>query len=276
MLAGSPVLARGGVRFSVSPGVFYTHGKYSDSRYSHDLAAYGTVGVRSRHFLTLVYDNIFIEHDEFTFRQEMGIAALLLSRQPWAVKFDYGQIVGRFRLKNPVERLRDESQIYSAELLYWRPTFTLGVSVSSIPVTIMIRDDDRNPSDPGGFSHDAQQTTLRGEVVLHPQWRAILRPSHTWDKDGRRLYSTTAQLNYQPTQRLLLKISLLLGERAYYFDNDLLTIYNQNETQRELLSAKAEYELGEHAALVGEYINTRFDGYSITYTVLGLKTRFGF
>ena len=272
MLAVSPVLAGGGVRFSLSPGVFYTHGEYSDSRYSHDLAAYGTVGIHERHFLTLVYDNIFIEHDEFTFRQEMGIAALLLSRQPWALKLDYGQIVGRFRLKNPLVHLRDESQLYSAELLHWRPTFTLGLSVSSIPVTIMIPDDNGSPS-LDGVSRDAQQYTLRGEVVLHPQWRAILRPNYTWDMDGRRLYSTTAQVNYQPTPRLLVKLGLLLGDRAYYFDNELLTIYNQNETQRELLSAKAEYDLGKRFLLVGEYINTRFDGYSITYTVLGLKTK---
>lgn len=276
MLVGSPVVARGGVRFSVSPGLFYTHGKYSDSRYSHDIGAYGTIGILDRHFLTLVYDNIFIEHDEFTFRQEMAVAALLLSHQPWAVKLDYGQIAGRFSLKSPVERLRDESQIYSVELLYWRPTFTLGVSASSIPVTIMIRDDDSQPSNSAGSARDAQQFTLRGEIVLHPQWRAILRPSYTWNKDGRRLYSTSAQLNYQPTPRLLGKISLLLGERAYYFDNDLLTIYNQNETQRDLFSAQAEYDLQKHVKLVGQYINTRFDGYSITYAVIGLKTRFGF
>jgi hypothetical protein len=276
LLVSSPAAVRGGVRYSLAPSVFYTYGDYSDSRYSHDIAGYTTIGIQDRHSLSLAYDNIVINHNEFAFRQQMGLAGVLLSKKPWAAKLDYGRIVGKFRLKAFDLRLRDETNIYSAEFLCWSHFITAGASYSSIQATLMIPETTPLPGPASqAVPRSTQQYLLRLEVVPHWRLRLIALPAYSWVQDGRRLYSTVFRANFVPAPRLLLKAGGMVGQRAYYFDNELFTIYNQNETQSEWVFGQAEYDLWHHVIVVAEFIHTHFQNYDINYSVLGLKTRFG-
>ena len=70
---------------------------------------------------------------------------------------------------------------------------------------------------------------------------------------------------------LSLKLYGFGGERAYYYDEDLLTMFNQNETQKNLVSLRVEYDIVKELTLIGNYQYTEFQNYIIRYYVGGLK-----
>ena len=72
--------------------------------------------------------------------------------------------------------------------------------------------------------------------LINPNFSLELKPLYTSITDGRKLYAALLALNYSPTKSLTLKLYGFGGERAYYYDEDLLTMFNQNETQKNLPS----------------------------------------
>jgi hypothetical protein len=67
----------------------------------------------------------------------------------------------------------------------------------------------------------------------------------------------------------MLLASAVFGKRAYYFDPDLLTIFNQDETQESLWTVRTEYTIGGVATLIGSYQSTGFTGYTVKYPASG-------
>ncbi len=271
---GSFIASAEGADFTFSPSLYFTRGDYSDSRMSDNFAGYGTLGLDHRCFLSLAYDNILIEHDDFAFRQQMGVAGLFLTSGKWGGKLHYGRILGRFRLHDADDRVRDETDLYSAELLFLRPSCVFGLGYTQQDLTYMIREDEPPPSGNSGIEQRSEQFTGRAEIVLDPRLRLIYQPTYTWVRDGRRLHSMAVKINYLPLQRLLLRGGIAYGERAYFYDNDLFTVYNQHETQRSLWFLRADLTVWRAWELVSEYIDTGFSDYSIRYFVVGVRTTF--
>jgi hypothetical protein len=81
-------------------------------------------------------------------------------------------------------------------------------------------------------------------------------------------------MSYSPWQPLVLQLSGVLGKRAYYFDPDLLTVFNQDDTQEHLWGVRAEYTIGGVFTLIGSYQSTGFTGYTVNYTAVGVRARF--
>jgi hypothetical protein len=118
------------------------------------------------------------------------------------------------------------------------------------------------------------QVGLHGEWIIDPAFSVSVAPLYTTLTDGRSLVSATAGMKYSPVEPLVLQVSGVWGKRAYYFNPDLLTVFNQDETQENLWSVRAEYTVGGIVTLIGSYQSTAFTGYTVKYLALGVRGRF--
>ena len=65
----------------------------------------------------------------------------------------------------------------------------------------------------------------------------------------------------------------MAGKRAYYFDENLLTIFNQDETQKKIYSAKVELNLTKQFILPIVFQYSEFQTYNIKYFTAGIKLK---
>ena len=90
-------------------------------------------------------------------------------------------------------------------------------------------------------------------------------------KNKRNLFSVGMKFNYLLTPGWVAKVGGSFGSRAYYYDNDLFTIYNQDETQKMMLSAGIEYWPSWRVLINLGYQHNQFDGYDVNYLIAGVK-----
>jgi hypothetical protein len=243
---------------------FATSADYSSGRHSEEYSLYPTLAFNNRQFLTFGYDAIGINHPDWRYRQDMALVAASVNLQPWRVRGCYSRIEGKFWLRHFDYHYLDHADLASGEFLYSYAPLTFGLEYSHF-------------SGRGYLRQQAQQYTLRAERIVSQFLSVSLRPNYSWTLDGRRLYSAYAKATIQPrASRWLFRAGGFLGERAYYFDNDLLLIYNQNETQRSLVFAQADWRVTNGFWLSAEFAHSEFRGYSINYLVAGLRTVISF
>jgi hypothetical protein len=122
----------------------------------------------------------------------------------------------------------------------------------------------------------AHQLNLKVEYIIHPKVFLSIKPNLSKIEDGRNLFSAAFKIHYLPIHELLLKAGGFTGERAYYFDPDLLTIFNQNDTQKLQLFGTVEYFPSYLLKLAVSFQHTKFAGYSINYYTAGVKLNLNF
>lgn len=128
--------------------------------------------------------------------------------------------------------------------------------------------------DGGILQQSTNQFTGRLEWIAGPRIFLSLKPSYVKPKDGRSLTSVAGKIHYLPVNQLLLKVGGMIGKRAYYFDSDILTIFNQDETQKNLIFGQLEYSPVKQFTLILAVQHTEFETFSINYYIAGIKTNF--
>jgi hypothetical protein len=118
------------------------------------------------------------------------------------------------------------------------------------------------------------QIVLRIEYYFNRELFFSVKPAYTNAQDGRKLISATWKVLYRPFDEFLLKASAAIGQRAYYFDTDQLTIFNQDQSQRSLYSLQAEYSLPFNTDIIAAAISTQFANYHVNYFAAGIRSRF--
>ncbi|HEY3296441.1 MAG TPA: hypothetical protein VGL38_13515 [bacterium] len=265
--------------FSVRPSVFETHGSYTDRRTSEEHAGYVTVAIHDRHYLTAGYSDLTVSHPDWSYHQKMPVGGVLLSHWPWRMKAYAGYMAGTFSSAR-FSGYADHATVGSVEAMFSRPLYELGLSYARFSG----KGQSYAVLPPGQSSKlTSEQITGRLTCVLASRWSATVRPNFTHVEDGRTLYSLAAKAVYVPRRRWTFQAGGFIGERAYYFDNDLLVIFNQNDTQRGMIFGEAETQVWKSFSVTAEYIYTHFDyspvaglpggTYSIRYLVAGIKSR---
>jgi hypothetical protein len=86
------------------------------------------------------------------------------------------------------------------------------------------------------------------------------------------------KFNYMIQPELIAKIGASFGNRVYYYDNDLYTVFNQDETQLMMLSAGIDYYYSWDLLFNFSYQHNKFtkqldsfDGYYANYFIAGVK-----
>jgi hypothetical protein len=254
----------------------------------------------------------------WTYHQQMAVAGFSVTDYPVRVRAYLAHLGGDYRDRDSTvyrtadtaytwrsatspAGYRDAANIGSVEVGYVRFPFEAGVEVASYrrggatydvgtrtqvqygldsvlwdtTVTTATRVREANTT--------TQQITLRLEWAVTPVVGLSVRPSFSKVSDGRELYSVSGKLSLAPHRNLGVRAGGTVGERASYFDNDLLVIYNQLDTQRSAYFAQVETRVWRQFVLTAEYIKTRFHDvpaagipgrdYSISYIVAGIKTQ---
>ena len=249
----------------IFPSAYYTYGNYTDSASSNSVSAYVPFTWNGFDYLTLGYENINIDSTLWKYHQQLFLAAGSFNFYPFYLKLGYLHIKGDFDYKpelpdslNNLKHYNDFLNLYSAKVLLNINLVYLGLSFDYSNL----------------IGYRALVIKHYGASLLwiiNPNLSLELKPLYTTITDGRKLYAASFGLNYSPAQSLTLKLYGFAGERAYFYDEDLLTMFNQNETQKNLASFRIEYDIIKELTLIGIYEYTEFQNYIIRYYVGGIK-----
>jgi hypothetical protein len=242
----------------IHPSVYYTYGDYSNKTRSNSISGYVPFTWNGFDYITLGYDNLNINNTDWKYHQQLFLAAGSFNFYPFYLKFGYLHIKGDFDFKPFPFEYSDFLNLYAAEVLYNINLLYLGISFDYSNL----------------IGYQALVIKHYGASlnwIVNPKFSLELKPLYTSITDGRKLYAASLALNYSPTKSLTLKLYGFAGERAYYYDEDLLTMFNQNETQKNLVSFRVEYDIIKELILIGNYQYTEFQNYIIRYYVAGIK-----
>ena len=246
---------------SVYPAFYYTYGNYSSNASSNSYAGYVPLVLNLKHTLVLGYDNLRINTTDWKYDQKTYIAGTILSFDPVYLKFNYAYLGGDYA-ENTGYSYKDKTHILNPGIFFRVGRVYLGVSYVHLDMN-------------GGIiQQTTNQFTGRLEWIVSQSVFLSVRPSYVRLKDGRNLTSVAAKIHFMPSHKVLLKAGVMIGKRAYYFDPDLLTIFNQDETQKDLIFGQLEYSPGKKFTLILAAQHTSFDTFSINYYIAGIKTNF--
>lgn len=253
----------------VYTSIYGTYGSYSDGTVSKSGSAYVTLGLNYTHHLTVGYDYLNKDAGSWNYNQQLGTTGTTLNFDPYYVKASYGHIKGKYDDTTGYISY-DYLNIYSAELLYRVDAFYFGAGVNHLYLN--------------GFEKRSVNTYLaRIDYYGGYTWYLSVRPTFTMlstdnavgggngGKNKRNLFSVGMKFNYLLTPGWVAKVGGSFGSRAYYYDNDLFTIYNQDETQKMMLSAGIEYWPSLRVLINLGYQHNQFDGYDVNYLIAGVK-----
>ncbi len=246
---------------SVYPSLYYTYGSYDSERNSQSIATYNSFTLNHKSFFILAFDNLTISDPDWNYKQQSLTSGFIFYLFPFTLKANYMHIKGNFDYLPFPFPYSDYTNLYNADAtLYINPLYA-GVSYTF--------------NNKIGFKHQqVHQVTGRIEYIPHYSFFLSLKPSYSNLNDGRELFSVALRLQYLFHSNFVAKAGGFAGERAYYFDSDLLTIYNQDETQKYQFFAQIDYIPLPAIAIIFSYIHTGFDNYSINYFVTGIRSYF--
>jgi len=253
----------------VSPSFYFTYGDYSNKNLSKSFAFYNTSEITKNAFLTIHYDNLSISAKDWSYLQQTFLANSYVNLFPFGMKGTYAQFKGDYSYKPNKFIYNDYTNLYSADLFYYNNLYYFGLSYTYLSVNGILNIK--------GLTHQkSSQLTLRLEKILSNDLFLSVKPNYSQLTDGRKLLSVSGKVHYLLSSQLLLKAGGMIGKRAYYFDSDLLTIYNQDDTQKSLYFGQIEYSFNNSLKLITAFQRTNFQSYAINYFVVGLKSNFFF
>ncbi|MBI5729545.1 MAG: hypothetical protein HY963_00250 [Ignavibacteriales bacterium] len=247
----------------VYPSFYYTFGKYSTGGNSNSIAGYATLSFNGKSFVTLGYDNLNIEYTTGKYLQQNHTFSYLQNLFPSYLKVSYSYIGGKYTQTGQTSSSFDNTHLISLEYFFYSNMFYLGLAASYIKQS-------------GYTQLNVYQITPRIEWILSNKVYLSTKPNYTYVSDQRNLFSVAGYISWNSIQDVYLKLGGFVGKRAFYFDTDLLTIYNQNETQTNLFTAQMDYIPSKYFKLTAGYQHTNFTGYSIDYFILGIRTAIKF
>ena len=255
-------IAHGQLRFTgFSPSLYYTYGDYSNGNSSNSIAGYGTIAINNFDYFSLGIEKLSIDNSSWTYDQYNLSAGFLKNIYPFYISANYMHVNGKFSRKDFFYEYNDYMNVYNIGLTYnYHRIFLSGIF---------------SYADLNGYRSVVNRQYEIGFTWLAADYLTLdLKPAHTNLSDGRSLYSVSGSITYYPVKNLTASISGFIGERAYYFNNQLLTVFNQDETQKSMYELRLEYKLSNKILVSGSYQRTEFNSYEINYYILGLKAFF--
>ncbi len=243
---------------SVVPSAYYTNGSYSNSMTSTGTEAFASIVSGSGEYAVAGLSRISIDSSAWSYQQTMLSAGGMVNFYPWFLKAQFGFVNGKYDHKRFVYSYEDNITILNASAMLNWDLFYFSAHGTRISVQ-------------GYKDLSSVQAGLKIDWLCSDNIEFSLDPLFTSVTDGRSLFSTTLSGVVSPIRSVTITAAVTAGERVYYYDPDIMAIFNQNETQSSALSGKIEYAFWGPFTAIGSYETTRFTGYTIRYATLGLK-----
>ncbi len=248
---------------SVSPSLYYTNGTYSNTMTSDGYDAFTSLGLSGGDYMIAGFSTMNIDSSTWKYVQKTIVLGALGNYYPFYLKANYGFVSGTYERKDVQYVYDDKTNIFNASAIYNWDLFYFGIHGSYVNGT-------------GYKNIHSVQAGLRTEWLLSPTMSMSIDPLYSYVSDGRKLFSVGGEFVAVPFTSFKIQASGSVGRRAYYFNPDLLTIFNQDQTQSLLWGGRIEYGVWGPITLVGSYQSTTFTGYTIHYATAGIKGFFTF
>ncbi len=254
-----------------SPSVYYTYGSYSDGKESNSISAYSTLTLNFFDHIYVGFDKLKITDNESFYDQQFFAVGAIKNLYPFYLKFNYAHIKGEFdlnssaydlyQLEKGTYRQFDYGNLYNLGAVYNLGRFYFGFNYTFL-------------NQIGYWNLQVQTLEPSIDWVIDPTFVLRVTPTFTKLTDNRNLTSIHLKLSYYPLSNLFFHADGFAGERAYYFNSELLTFFNLNQTQKNLFGIKVEYLPVDLLKLIVSYQYTEFTTHSINYISAGLKYSF--
>ena len=244
----------------VTPSVYYTYGAYSNENNSKDYSGYLSIKLAARgDYMIAGYDKLLITNPDYEFDQKMFVAGIIKNQYPFYLKLNYANINGDYNSSlDPLLNYTDKTNVINGGILYNFDLYFIGVSYTYTNLN--------------GLS-SVNSNQIGADFIWNTSSNFILsiKPLYTKVSDGRSLVSSNIKFDFPISTKVRFSAEGSFGKRAYYFNPDLLTIYNQDETQKTTISVRGEYQLFKFLRLITSYQYAEFDSFNIKYIIGGLK-----
>jgi len=255
----------------VAPSFYFTHGAYTNTEYSNSLAFYNTVNITKGFYLINHYEHLTINDPYWHYLQQAFLAGGSFEMFPYYLKLNYSHYKGDYNyITSSINNYSDYTNLYNCDFLYYTNLYYLGAAYTHENLI--------------GYKNEiTDQFTLRIDKIMNPFLYMSFRPNFTYTRQvnnvnntnpdySRKLFSASLNFYYRINPGFNLKLGGFFGQRAYYFDSDILTIFNQDNTQKYQAYGQIDYNLFGSLKLILSYQHTKFDDFSINYYTLGLKS----
>jgi len=255
----------------ISPSFYYTYGDYSNSMSSNSFAFFNTLQISERLYLINSYDNLNIKTPTqigWEYSQQLFLGGLYYNAYPYFIKGNYSYILGKYNwISDGSYNYKDISHLFNVDFVYYQNLFYYGASYNYFISNGILNADSLK-------TRRIHQLTLRWEYIVSPSLFISIKPNYSRVDDGRDLISAELKIRYLVLNGVVINTGGFYGSRAYYFDSDLLTIFNQNYTQKYRLFGQIDFYPFNAISLSAGYQHTKFNDFSINYLVAGIKGYF--
>ncbi|MHC1736497.1 MAG: hypothetical protein AB9882_00645 [Ignavibacteriaceae bacterium] len=255
----------------ISPSFYYTYGDYSNSMSSNSFAFFNTLQISERLYLLNSYDNLNIKTPGqigWKYNQQLILGGLYYNAYPYFIKGNYAYILGKFNFSSDGSyNYNDVSHLFNLDFIYYQNLFYYGASYNYFMANGILNADSLK-------TRRIHQLTLRWEYIVSPDLFLSIKPNYTKVDDGRDLLSVEVKSRYLLMNRVVLTAGGFYGSRAYYFDSDLLTLFNQNYTQKYRVFGQVDFYPFDKISVSAGYQHTKFSEFSINYLIAGIKGYF--
>jgi len=243
---------------SVSPSAFYTYSSYSDKTTSNSVSLYSTVTVNYKDFISAGFDKQNIISNDWDYNQQMISVGGTKNLYPFYLGLFYSRINGEYSSKPTGFSYTDKINVFDVNLMFNYNLFYFGISGNHITLD-------------GFYSLNINHYSAVFKRLFGTDFIFSAKFTSSIISDGRNLNSLQLNINYAIFNSLSFLGSASIGNRAYYYDDELFAIFNQNETQKLNLSSTLKYSIIPNMILILNYTYSDFSDYQINYFVAGLK-----
>ncbi len=245
------------------PSAYYTLGNYSNRTSSQGYSVYSLFTIDQFDYIVAGYDMLSINDPLWKYNQQMVVAGFYKNLFPFFLSVNAAYITGNFHYKPLFYQYTDYTNIYNINAKYNIDLLFVGAFYTFSNIR-------------GYKSLYVHQTGISLDYFINNIWKIGGKLINSNLTDNRNLYSGIISVCFYPSALLSFKLSGMIGERAYYFNADNLTVFNQDNTQTGLYSIKTDISPINLFHIILSYQFSKFDAYSINYFSGGVKLKIAY
>ena len=246
----------------IQPEFYYSNGNFSTSTTSNGFYGFANVIINDFDLVRIGLNKIIFDNPEWKYNQTNYSIGGVKNLYPFYIKTSFLYMNGEFDYKPLFSIYSDNLYTVALEIDYNVNLFYIGINFAYTNF---------NSGSDSLVSLNSKQFGLALTYEPSSSFLISITPTYTTLSDRGSLFSTEVLLKYSPAENLTAYLSGFWGERAYFYNHHLYTIYNQNSTQTSAVNFVAELKTSDKVTLVAGYTYTEFEDYLINYYTLGLK-----
>lgn len=246
--------------------LYYSNGNYSSNITTNGFYGFANFIVNDFDLIRIGYNKIYfgnvLDADDIDWKYQETNYSIggMKNLYPFYIKTSFIYMSGEYYYQDFVSNYLNNLYTLAFEIDYNVNLFYVGLNFAYT-----------SSSSDSLASLNSKQFGLPFTYSPSNDFNITITPTYTSISDREDLFSAEILLKYSPTEKLTTYLGGFIGKRAYFYNHDLYTIFNQNATQTGILRFAVEYMMLEKLTLIGGYTYTEFEDYLINFYTVGLR-----